>query len=116
MPFRVRYLEVFILVLAAISAAAIPARATDYVGSQACRTCHSDLWSTFYRNPHFKSLASGKEKPENTGCEGCHGPASDHVAAGGGSDTIPNAFSRMSQQKILDTCLKCHAETISRSN
>lgn len=90
--------------------------AADYVGSEVCRTCHSDIWANFYRNPHFKSIASGKEKPENTGCEGCHGAGSDHVAAGGGSDTIPVAFSLMPPEQILDNCLLCHAKTISRSN
>jgi DmsE family decaheme c-type cytochrome len=90
--------------------------AADYVGSEVCRTCHSDIWANFYRNPHFKSIASGKEKPENTGCEGCHGAGSDHVASGGGSDTIPVAFSLMPPEQILDNCLLCHAKTISRSN
>jgi DmsE family decaheme c-type cytochrome len=92
------------------------ASAADYVGSEVCRTCHSDIWANFYRNPHFKSIASGKEKPENTGCEGCHGAGSDHVAAGGGSDTIPVAFSLMPPEQVLDNCLLCHAKTISRSN
>jgi DmsE family decaheme c-type cytochrome len=69
----------------------------------------------FYKNPHFKSVASGKEKPENTGCEGCHGPGAAHVKAGGGKATIL-AFSQMQPQQILDNCLRCHAETVSRAN
>ena len=52
----------------------------------------------FYKNPHFKSIASGKEPPEKTGCEGCHGPAQKHVAAGGGKATIPRAFSLMTAE------------------
>lgn len=62
--------------------------APGYVGSQACRTCHADLWTFFYRNPHFKSLASGTEPPERTGCEGCHGPGKAHIEAKGGKTTI----------------------------
>ena len=92
------------------------AAANDYVGSQVCRTCHSDIAAPFYRNPHYKSIASGKAAPQDTGCESCHGPGQDHVNAGGGSDTIPNAFSKLQPQKVLDTCLRCHSQTISRSN
>lgn len=95
---------------------AFRAAAADYVGSEVCRTCHADIWSDFYRNPHYKSIASGKEKPENTGCESCHGPGGDHVAAGGGRDTIPVAFSLAPKEKVLDTCLRCHSQTISRAN
>jgi len=95
-----------------------PARAAanDYVGSNVCQTCHPEIWRAFYRNPHYKSIASGKAAPENTGCEGCHGPGQDHVNAGGGADTIPRAFAYMQPQQILDTCLRCHSQTISRSN
>lgn len=115
---RVGALAVGIVLASALAAGQTPqaAQVPHYVGNEVCRTCHSDIWATFYRNPHYKSIASGKEKPENTGCEGCHGPASEHVMAGGGQETIPRAFSLMTPDKILDTCLNCHAETISRSN
>jgi len=81
----------------------------DYVGSNVCRTCHPNVFATFFRNPHYKSIASGKEKPENTGCESCHGPGQDHVNARGGKATIPVAFSLVSPEKVLDTCLRCHS-------
>jgi DmsE family decaheme c-type cytochrome len=86
-----------------------------FVGSQACKTCHPDIWSTFYKNPHFKSLASGKESQENTGCESCHGPAQAHVDAHGGKATIV-AFSQLGPEKTLDACLRCHGQTMSRAN
>jgi len=87
-----------------------------FVGSNACKTCHADVWFNFYRNPHFKSLASGTEPPERTGCEGCHGPAQAHVAARGGKTTIPHAFSLMQPKQVLDTCLGCHARDFTRAN
>ncbi len=89
--------------------------AADYIGSQACKTCHPDVWSTFYKNPHFKSVASGKESPENTGCESCHGPGQAHVNAHGGKATIV-AFSQLGPEKTLNACLRCHGETLSRAN
>jgi DmsE family decaheme c-type cytochrome len=38
------------------------------------------------------------------------------VKAGGGKQTIPNAFSLMKPATIVDTCLGCHSQTISRAN
>src|ERR1700734_2791915 len=92
-----------------------PSLADDYVGSNVCRTCHADIWAPFYRNPHFKSLASGKETPENTGCESCHGPGKAHVDAHGGKATIV-AFSELGPEKTLDACLRCHNQTLARAN
>ena len=88
--------------------------ATTYVGSDVCKTCHPDIWAKFYKNPHFKSIAIGKEPAEKTGCEGCHGPGGAHVKAPG-KDTIV-AFLELPPEKILNNCLTCHAETISRAN
>src|SRR6266699_6841538 len=79
-----------------------------YAGSAVCKTCHADIWFNFYKNAHFKSIASGKETPGHTGCEGCHGPGKGHVGAGGGKATIPRAFSMMKPQEVIDTCLECH--------
>ena len=94
----------------------LAAAQNGYVGSAACKTCHSDIWLNFYKNPHFQSVASGKEPPERTGCESCHGPGAAHVEARGGKTTIPHAFSTMSPTQVLDDCLQCHAKTISRAN
>jgi len=87
----------------------------SYLGSTVCKTCHPDVWSRFYKNPHFTSIASGAEKPENTGCEGCHGPGAAHVKAHGGKTTII-AFSQLTPKQTLDTCLKCHSNTLTRAN
>jgi DmsE family decaheme c-type cytochrome len=89
--------------------------ASGFVGSDTCKTCHPDIWSKFYKNPHYKSIASGKETPEHTGCESCHGPGRAHVAARGGKASIV-AFSQLEPKQILDNCLRCHAETLSRAN
>ena len=84
-----------------------------YVGSTVCKTCHPDVWLNFSKNPHFRSIASGKEEPAKTGCEGCHGPGGNHVAAGGGKPTI-RAFSQMSPDQALNTCLECHSKDVAR--
>src|SRR5579884_590782 len=91
------------------------AAAEGYVGSNTCRTCHPDVWFSFYKNPHFISIASGKEPPERTGCESCHGPGKAHVEARGGKATII-AFSQIAPERALNICLTCHSQTISRAN
>jgi len=94
----------------------VHADAAGYVGNNVCRICHPDIWFNFYKNPHYKSIASGKEPPARTGCEGCHGPGQGHVAAGGGSTTIPRAFSLMQPNLVLETCLTCHAKDFGKAN
>ena len=103
-------------VLLCVAAAAAAETAPGFAGSNACQTCHPDIWSKFYRNAHFKSIASGKEPPERTGCEGCHGPGKAHIAAGGGKTTIPRAFSLMQPKQVIETCLACHARDLARAN
>ena len=87
--------------------------AQRFVGSLACQECHPDMGAKFYKNPHYKSVASGKEPPEDTGCEGCHGPGitSKH----GGAGTIVS-FTKSPTKQVLDACLKCHSQTLSRAN
>lgn len=101
--------------LLALTAVAAFSQSNGYVGSDACKTCHADLWQPFFRNPHYKSIASAKEPPERTGCEGCHGPGQGHVEAKGGTRTIPRAFSLMNTRQALDTCLTCHTKDLSRA-
>src|SRR5438477_6377938 len=107
---------VFLILPPALYAQAAPRQANQYVGSAVCRTCHPDVAQNFYKNPHYKSVASGKEAPERTGCEGCHGPGGGHVAAGGGKNTIPHAFSLVAANQILDDCLTCHSKDLSKAN
>src|SRR5690349_13786476 len=102
----------FLLVAAALG----QSPPSGYVGSDACKTCHQDVWFNFYKNPHFKSIAEGKAPPERTGCEGCHGPGKAHVEARGGKTTIPRAFSLMAPKQAINTCLECHARDFTRAN
>ena len=104
------------LLLVGAAVAQTPPSAPGYIGNQVCRDCHSEISDSFYKNPHFKSVASGKEPPQRTGCEGCHGGGQDHVNAGGGADTIPRAFSLMTPEQAINTCLSCHGKDFNRAN
>ena len=91
-------------------------QSSGYVGSAVCKTCHADIWLNFYKNPHYKSIASGAEPPARTGCEGCHGPGKAHVEARGGKATIPRAFSLMQPEAVIATCLECHSKDFGKVN
>jgi DmsE family decaheme c-type cytochrome len=97
-----------------------PPKPNHYVGSNTCKKCHPDIWSTFYKNPHYKTLVNAAESQpflpaEATGCESCHGPGGNHVDAGGGKASII-AFSQLQPGQVLDNCLQCHSQTLSRAN
>ena len=114
-----RILSLLLLVTFAAAAqkqAVTPAQSSAFAGSNICESCHADVWRSFYKNPHYKSIASGKEPEDKTGCEGCHGPAEKHVENLGGKDTIPRAFSLMSPKQVLDACLRCHARDLEKAN
>ncbi len=98
------------------ASAQTPRSAPGYIGNVVCRDCHADIWQAFYKNPHYKSIASGNESPQRTGCEGCHGGAQAHVDSGGGADTIPHAFSLMTPKQVLEDCLTCHANDFGKVN
>jgi DmsE family decaheme c-type cytochrome len=86
-----------------------------YVGSLACKGCHEPIYAKFYKNAHFKSIASQKEPPERTGCEGCHGPGNQHIESFGEKGTIVS-FTKIPAEQVLDRCLTCHNQTLSRAN
>ena len=114
-----------ILLLLAVTTAAFaqtaatpsaPSSMPGFIGNNICKGCHADIWMNFYKNPHFISVASGKEPPDKTGCEGCHGGGEKHVDAVGGTTTIPRAFSLMPPKQILEACLGCHDKDASKAN
>jgi DmsE family decaheme c-type cytochrome len=94
---------------------AAPSTQSPYVGSTVCKGCHPDVSLNFYKNAHYRSVAAGNEAPDKTGCEGCHGPGREHVAGLGKKSAI-RAFSTMPQKQILEACLTCHVNSISRAN
>lgn len=87
----------------------------SYVGSAVCRGCHPNIAVDFFRNPHAKSLVPASTAPEKSGCEGCHGPGSEHVSARGDKTKIV-AFSLLEPKQVLNNCLRCHAESLGRMN
>lgn len=104
---RICLLLVFLLPLS-------KAYAADYVGSPRCRVCHADVFSSFFKNPHFPAYASKGDVPGQAGCESCHGPASEHIKKP--AKTNIKAFSVLPPEQVLDSCLQCHSKSMTRAN
>ncbi len=85
---------------------AVPSHdASQYVGSDTCKTCHEDVYKKqFEATPHFKTTLG-----DGHGCESCHGPGSAHVDGGGNVSKIIS-FEKLSRQESSERCLSCHGE------
>ena len=92
-------------------------RAGGYIGQQRLPHLPRRYFpATFTRTRTSRVLPPGKEPPERTGCESCHGPGKAHVEARGGKTTIPHAFSLMTPKAVLEDCLGCHGRDFNRAN
>ena len=83
---------VFMLTLILFSVATVPAG--DYVGTETCGMCHPEILESWTETAHAKA-------EDVVDCESCHGPGSDHFAAGGDASAITKAVDEA-------TCTKCH--------
>jgi len=79
----------------------------DYVGSETCKACHEDQFSSFSKTKHAE-LAHAGWKAEKQGCESCHGPGKAHVDGGGDKTKIRTFVGETPKQKS-EACLTCHA-------
>ncbi len=55
-----------------------------FVGNKACVDCHKNITRIFPTSAHVRIQLEDPQRVGQTGCESCHGPASLHVAGGGG--------------------------------
>ncbi len=81
---------------------------TDYVGEEACLTCHEDR-GAYHASAHGR--ASNTRSPMAArGCESCHGPGRAHVEGSGDTSKIRTfKTTRASADAIDETCLGCHS-------
>jgi DmsE family decaheme c-type cytochrome len=84
-----------------------PAPSGGYVGAEACKICHEDLFDGFEKSPHFKTTLDTHGGPSHQGCEGCHGPGAAHADNPGDPKNI-FSFKTASPKTINERCLTCH--------
>jgi formate-dependent nitrite reductase cytochrome c552 subunit len=82
-----------------------------------CISCHATGWNPQDYYPYTSGFLSPEETPllAGSGCENCHGPGSDHVAAElGDVDVTTERLRELQQQMVLplararERCLECH--------
>jgi DmsE family decaheme c-type cytochrome len=84
-----------------------------YVGSASCESCHRPEMLGFAATPRGELILEYPRTPlERLGCEGCHGPGSQHVAVEGRERTPGFLyFDRNDPAPIVvrnAACLQCH--------
>ncbi len=77
-----------------------------YAGSEACASCHEDLYQKFQKNPHQILESHPKKGWQKKSCEACHGPGATHVETADAQQII--GFSKLAVQQITTRCLNCH--------
>ena len=81
---------------------------SPYAGAESCKTCHEEIYEGFEKGAHWKTMSDTRGGPSHQGCEGCHGPAAEHVNNPGDLTKI-FSFKTASVKEINDHCLTCHA-------
>ncbi len=87
------------------AAQAAKAAPGDFVGADACATCHQEVAKGFANNPHAR-LAE-MHGGSGVTCEGCHGGGKAHVEGGGDIAKIFNPAKATAKQ-VDEKCLGCH--------
>ena len=129
-------LTALIVVGTVVTNAAGPSPQAKYVGTNKCRMCHikeHKTWKVTKHASNFDALkgdevknpdclkchTTGYGQPggfvsvettpslKGTGCEGCHGPGSEHIEAGKVADKS-GPWDKKINKVPFNTCVKCH--------
>ena len=117
-------------------AAGVP-KGAEYVGTNKCRLCHLKEHKTWKVTKHAKNFdvlkgdevknpdclachTTGYGLPggfvsvettpglKGTGCEGCHGPGSEHIKAAKSTPKFPGENKKINKVPLNTCCVKCH--------
>ena len=82
------------------------ADASQYAGTDTCKTCHEEQFKSYDRGPHWKTEKDAHRGVAYQGCESCHGPSKDHAESA--DPEKAGSFKKLSAQESSKRCLKCH--------
>jgi len=88
-----------------------------YAGNEVCKACHASQYEKFSQTQMGKIfLFNARNETEKQACENCHGPGSNHVAAGGGKGVGGMLTFRKDSGESVErqnqACLGCHQRGI----
>jgi DmsE family decaheme c-type cytochrome len=115
--------SLFLTFLLAVSGSAwsgeapAPGKEPVFVGSEVCKACHAPQFEKFSQTMMGKIfLFNARTLREKQACESCHGPGSNHVAAGGGRGVGGLINFRKDSGETAkvqnEACLQCHEKGI----
>ncbi len=93
-----------LFLLAASSAAG--QEPAGYAGSQACLTCHEDIYNAFQKSPHGALESEAKRGYKGRACESCHGPGAKHAESANAADIRDPG--KLAASDADGICLSCH--------
>jgi predicted CXXCH cytochrome family protein len=102
-------LSLFVILLVSCSSldgtVAVPPHVpgAHFVGNAACVDCHTNISRSFPASAHGRFNKDDIKFAQVTGCESCHGPASEHVRVGGGRGRFI-----VNPGKDPSACFQCH--------
>ncbi len=85
----------------------------QYIGNAYCYACHLDIANEFAKTKMGRRfLLDPQTDLERRGCEGCHGPGSNHAILGGGAGVGALIEFRIDRGQSIEAanrvCLDCH--------
>src|SRR6476469_8827734 len=100
-------LRLLFTLIAALDVASAQAPApSPYAGSEACQTCHEDIYNAFGKSPHHSVEADSHRGWKGRACESCHGPAAKH-AESTSAEEIRNP-AKLTGAAADRICMNCH--------
>ncbi len=90
------------LAFLALSSFGLSAQAAEYIGEETCAGCHEEVAAGMRGDIHQR-IRPFEVFDRTVGCEGCHGPGSEH--ADSGDAEMIRSFA---DAKAYESCLSCH--------